>query len=320
MPGVQTAGFFSSAKSLSLPLGPRIDPAGVSGYPVDFAAKAPDPSWPPPWLPPRERRLWVAVAQWGLGCFERHLAGEGDAWLGGALAAGERLVAEQETSGRHAGGWTHLYRYPHSLPLGPPWLSAMAQGEAASLLVRLHAATGEERFAHAALEAMRPMRTTTADGGTRAALGDGPWPEEYPTLPGSFVLNGGLFAMWGARDVAIALGDGEARADFAAYAETLGRELHRWDTGRWSRYDLFPHPLTNASSSFYHALHVTQLRAAAILHPDPRVDRVRERFEGYLASAWRRRAAFVEKAAYRIAIPRNRVLAHRLPWTRRLAA
>jgi hypothetical protein len=316
MPGVETAGFFSSARSLELPLGERIDADGVAGYPIDFRVKAPDPAWPPPWLPPRERQLWVTVTQFGLGCFERHLAGEGEAWLEGARSAGEHLLAEQDPDG----AWMQMYRYPHSLPLPPPWPSAMAQGEAASLLVRLHAATGEERYAAAALAALQPMRVPTRAGGTQATLGGGPWPEEYPTLPGSYVLNGGLFAMWGVRDVAVGLGDATAAAEFEAYATTLSRELHRWDLGGWSRYDLFPHPIANPASSFYHQLHVTQLRAAAILRPDPELDRVRERFERALASAWRRRAAFTRKAAFRLVVPRNRVLAHRLPWTRRLVA
>lgn len=312
MPKVKTAGFFSTAGSLPLPVGPRI---AAGGYAIDFRVKAASPDWPPDWLLPRERRLWVSVAQWGLGCHERWLDGEGDHWLAAAVAAGDELTAAQDDRG----GWVHAFRYPHSLPLGPPWYSAMAQGEGASLLVRLYDATGHERWAEAARAALDPMRRATADGGTQAQLGGGPWPEEYPTRPGSFVLNGGLFAMWGVRDVAVGLDDATAAAEFEDYAQTLGREIGRWDTGRWSRYDLFPHPAPNVASSFYHALHVEQLRAATILRPDPRVDAVRERFEAYAASAGHRRVAFAQKSLFRLVVPRNKLLAHRLPWTRRLA-
>lgn len=311
-----SAGFFSSAKSFFLPLGPSIDPDGVGGYQIDFRVKTRESGWPPSWLPPRERQLWVDIAQWGLGCLERHRAGEGEQWLDSARAAAEHLVAEQGRGGE----WSHLFRYPHSLPLPPPWPSAMAQGEGASLLVRVHALTGEDRYAEAALAALRPMRAPVEAGGTRALLGGGPWPEEYPTRPPSLVLNGAMFAMWGIRDVGVGLGDAEAAREFAEATDTLARELHRWDTGRWSLYDLFPHPVSNPASSFYHRLHISQLEGMALLSPHPEFDRIRGRFQRYMDSAWHNRAAFVHKGVYRLLVPRNRLLAHRLPWTRKLAA
>ena len=311
-----SAGFFSSAKSFSLPMGPRIDPEGVAGYPIDMRVKARVPDWPADWMEPLDAQLHVDVIQWGLAAYERHLAGDGDGWLDAALACGRHLLAEQAPDG----AWMHGFRYPHSLPVPPPWTSAMAQGEGASLLVRLHAATGDDRFADAAIAALAPMRVPSADGGCMALLDGRPWPEEYPTTPPSYVLNGGIFALWGYRDVAVALGDAQARIDFAEGAETLARNLHRWDTGRWSRYDLFPHPVTNPASSFYHDLHIAQLRAMALLHPDPRFTAGADRWARFAARAGNQRLAFAQKALFRIVVPRNRLLAHRLPWTRRLAA
>jgi len=292
-----SAGFFSSAKSFFLPVGPRLQDGG---YPIDFRVKARDPQWPPAWLPPRERHLWVDIAQWGLGAHERWLAGEGERWLTAARACGDHMIAEQESDGR----WVHRFRYPHSLPLPPGWLSAMAQGEGASLLVRLAKATGEERYAEAAQRAMGSMPF--------ADLGGHRWPEEYPTDPPSYVLNGAIFAIWGLRDA------GDPR--FAAAHASLVANLHRWDTGRWSLYDLFPHPLSNPASSFYHRLHISQLEAMNVLAPDPELIRVRDRFQHYFDSPRHTRLAFVHKAAYRVMVPRNKVFAHRLPWTRKLAA
>lgn len=311
-----SAGFFSSASNFFLPLGPQIDPDVVGGYPIDFRVKSRTPGWPPEWLPPRERQLWVDIAQWGLGCFERHLAGEGEQWIGSAKSVGEHLLAEQEPGGE----WVHRFRYPHSLPLPPGWLSAMAQGQGASLLVRLYGATGDERFAQAALQALQPMRVPAARRGTQALLGGRRWPEEYPTDPPSYVLNGGIFAIWGLRDVGVGLDDATAHEEFAGAAETLVANLHRWDTGRWSRYDLFPHPITNPASSFYHRLHISQLEGMARLWPHPELDRVRGRFQYYMDSVWHQRLAFVHKSAYRVLVPRNAIFAHRLPWTRKLAA
>ncbi|MGH2912630.1 MAG: D-glucuronyl C5-epimerase family protein [Solirubrobacteraceae bacterium] len=290
----------------------------MSGYPIDMRAKAADPHWPPVGLTPLADQLHVDVIQWALGCYERHLAGEGERWLAGALACGEHLVTIQEQGGSRAGGWTHNFAYPHSLPLPGPWLSAMAQGQGASLLVRLHSHTGEDRLAEAALTALKPFAVASADGGVQAMLDGRELPEEYPTQPASYVLNGAIFALWGVRDVAVGLSDSDARSRFLEGAQTLALNLHRWDTGRWSRYDLFPHPIPNPASSFYHALHISQLEAMEMFAAHEEYERVRARFAAYAASARLRRLAFLDKCVYRMLVPRNRLLAHRLPWTRKL--
>ena len=62
-------------------------------------------------------------------------------------------------------------------------------------------------------------------------------------------------------DVAVGLGDGDVRKQFEEGVDSLAASIGRWDTGSWSRYDLAPRRVVNVSSSFYHALHIDQLRA-----------------------------------------------------------
>ena len=81
-----------------------------------------------------------------------------------------------------------------------------------------------------------------------------------------------IFALWGYYDVAVALHDADAPRAFDAGADTLAGSLHRWDTGYWSRYDLFPHPVPNVASSFYHALHTSQLQAMNVIAPRPQFE------------------------------------------------
>ena len=305
-------GFFSSARSFSLPAGTQFGPEGVRGYYIDLRVKAEAPQWPHESLGVLEDRLWVRVHQWGLGAYERYLAGEGDEWLRNAIDVGEYALSQQIEGGPRDGLWLNRLPYTKTFQLAAGWPSAMAQGEGASLLSRLHAATGEERYADGARRAVRAMSVPSPEGGVQARLDDRPWPEEYPTDPPSFVLNGGIFALWGLYDVAAGLGDEQAARAFEQGADTLARNLHRWDTGYWSRYDLFPHPVLNVASSFYHALHTSQLEAMNVIAPRAEFADTAARFARYAGSRMARNRAFARKVMFRLAVPRNEFMSKRM--------
>jgi hypothetical protein len=191
----------------------------------------------------------------------------------------------------------------------------MVQGEGASLLVRLFKETGKEHYAEAARRALLPLELDAASGGVQALLEGRPFPEEYPTTPPSHVLNGGMFAMWGLHDVGVGLDERATLAAFAQAVDTLAANLHLWDLGYWSRYDLFPHPVPNVASSFYHDLHINQLRAMHQLSPRADLAETAARWADYAASARHRGRALAQKAVFRMLVPRNRLLAQRLPWS-----
>ena len=174
--------------------------------------------------------------------------------------------------------------------------------------MRIHQHTGEERFAEAARRALHPLHRPVADGGVFTLLDGAAFPEEYPTDPPSYVLNGAIFALWGIHDVALAFNDRSLEAEFEQRVDALAGSIHRWDTGRWSLYDVFPHPVPNVASSAYHALHINQLRAMNILAPRPSLASTAERFTGYAASRTHRTEAFARKVAFRLIVPRNPVL------------
>lgn len=304
------AGFFSTSRTFLLPIGELIEPEGVRGYPIDMRIKAESAEFPPPSM--SLESLHINAIQYGLGCYERWLAGDGGEWLEAALAAGRYLLGAQDAGGTlwHGQALLHTYHLP------PPWCSGLAQGEAASLLVRLHLETSEVEFAKGARLALRPLFTPIAEGGVRGDLEGTPWPEEYPTNPPAHVLNGAMFALWGMRDVAVGLGDDEAAREFETGIDSLVANLPRYDTGYWSLYSLFPHPVPNVASSFYHALHVSQLEAMYRFVPRPEFESTRLRWKAYSESTVCRRRAFASKALFRVLVPRNRLLAHRMPWTR----
>ena len=284
------------------PLGQHVAEDGVRGYYIDLRVKAKRPAWPDAWPYPPGTQTYVALAQMGLGAYERFVAGEGEEWLGVARGAADMFCENQA----EAGGFVHSFDLPHTYPLDAPWISAMSQGQAASLLVRLALETGEDRYAEVAQRALRPLRVPVAEGGAMALLDGRPFPQEFPTDPPAFVLNGGIFAMWGLHDVGRGLGDAEALREFGEAVETLVANLHRWDTGSWSLYDLYPHPLRNWASLAYQQLHINQLHAMAALAPRPELGVTAGRFERYLASRAARTRAFLHKAAFRLVVPRRR--------------
>ena len=157
------------------------------------------------------------------------------------------------------------------------------------------------------------MRLPSAEGGVQARLDGRPWPEEYPTDPPSYVLNGGIFALWGCYDVGAGAGRRCRSRARSRRAPTRWRaNLHRWDTGYWSRYDLFPHPVMNVASSFYHALHTSQLEAMQVIAPRPEF----ADGSGALRRATRTRRlngsrAFARKVLFRLAVPRNEFMGSR---------
>jgi peptidoglycan/xylan/chitin deacetylase (PgdA/CDA1 family) len=303
----------STAGSFSPGVGDNIEVDRVHGYYIDMSLKADEPVWPPDWLEERDQQLHVATAQYGLGCYERYLSGEGDEWGQAALATADYLLADQAGDG----SWVHRMPMPHTYWIQPPWISGMAQGEGASLFVRAHALSGDDRYAEAAIKALAPMRIPTSRGGVRAEIDGGLFLEEYPTDPASLVLNGAIFALWGCRDVAIGLGDAGAAELHEEALATLAANIDRFDTGFWSLYDLFPHPIRNIASGAYHRLHLNQLRALQLISPRPQFGAAIERFERYEGSPACRTRALTQKIAFRVAVPRNPRLALRLPWSHR---
>ena len=298
------------------PVGSHVRAGELAGYYVDLRLKAETPRWPPSWLKSPEMDPFISTAQWGLGAYERYLAGEGETWCEASMKAAMHLIECQAKDGPLAGAWIHDYALDHTYDVGDRWVSGMAQGEAASLFVRAHAASGDAQFAEAARLALRPLGIPVSAGGVRANLGNGFFLQEYPTDPPSHVLNGGIFALWGYHDVALGLGDADARREFDDGVDTLAKNIQRWDTGAWTRYDLFPFSVTNLASSFYHLLHIDQLRAMQLIAPRREFEAAVERFERYRVSRALRMRAFAHKAFFRILVPRNRLLGKRTPFRR----
>jgi len=164
-------------------------------------------------------------------------------------------------------------------------VSAMSQGQAMSVLVRAHRATGDQRYLDAAMACVGPFERTMDDDGVSARpAGGGVWFEEDTRRPPRHILNGMIFALWGLDDLAHATVAPAAGRLYASGLETLGERISRYDNGSWSLYDVPDDARPYIASMRYHELHTAQLEALAAGTEVEAFRQIAERFSLYAAS------------------------------------
>lgn len=194
----------------------------------------------------------VTVCHWALQRWSWWLQTHDRTYLDQALLGADWLV-DHQVDGRFE------YRFDITAggtPMTAPWISAMAQGEGISLLVRAYSATGDPRYLQTAEAALAPFHRDFAQGGVLAYWDGEPWYEEYPGAAPTHVLNGFEFALIGLHDLADRSAD--ARQLFAQGIVSLSHRIAAFDTPA-------------ARSQYYAALGSAHSVVAA---PYPHVDAV----------------------------------------------
>jgi heparosan-N-sulfate-glucuronate 5-epimerase len=247
--------------AFSTGLGYEVTPPGlfieddeVRGYFIDFRSKTVSGFAQSP-----DTQLPVTIAQLALGWWERHLNRELAA--SGKFHEACRFLREAAVREGDCALWFHSSINP-KYEVKPPWISALAQGQAASVFVRAYLLTGRSEDSELAVAAAQPL-LRRGGWSVVADTEHGPALEETPSHPPSLILNGWVYALWGLRDVAVGLRHSEADQMFGASSDCLLRMLPRYDVGWWTRYSLYPHRLPDLAKPFYHRLHVWQ---AEIMH------------------------------------------------------
>lgn len=233
----------------------------------------------------------VLVAAYALGLFDKYqLTGQPE-YRSLFLKQCEWLLEHRED--RPVGCvWSYPFDWLHGLRKG--WISAMAQGEAMSVLARGFLLTRDERFLQTAMAAVRPLTVGIVDGGLLAYMDDKlPFFQESPALPSSHILNGFLYTLFGLRDLARVAGHQTSQSLYAQGIDTLSQVLERFDTGSWSLYDLYDPKSRNVASLTYHELHIAQLYG--IRTDLPVAESVAMRWQRYLDSGYLRLMALYRK-------------------------
>lgn len=162
----------------------------------------------------------------------------------------DALLRNQEIINDKFGVWYYNFDWP-SGGMKAPWVSAMAQGQAISVLIRAWQVTGEGKYLETARLSVESFKVDISDGGVKNTKGDLVYYEEYPKLVNaenisSFqevlgsseqTLNGFIFAIFGLYDYYLATGDYGVQKLFDEGIKTLKTDINSYDLGVISAYD-----------------------------------------------------------------------------------
>ena len=228
----------------------------------------------------------VAVFQYGLGCYDLYLETGDQNYLRKFKQLADWTLDSQDSEGR----WANFeYAFPDH-PFG-----AMAQGEAASVLIRAYVETKEEKYLKAAQKGLDFMLLPHEKGGTTLYEDGYTIFMEYTHLP--VVLNGWIFAWWGLYDfVTITSDTGKYKEVMDSSCKSLIALLPKFRTCYWSKYDLD----YRIASPFYHNLHVAQMSAMYQLTKLDTFKVYADTWKKQQGCSWNKCLAFVIKAYQKI--------------------
>lgn len=179
-------------------------------------------------------------------------------------------------------GWYISIDYHFEYRLTNPWISAMAQGEAISVLTRAFLLTKDERYEKLAIDAIGPFEYEVQEGGLVNYFKSIPVYEECPTPHKPMaVLNGLIFSLYGLYDLFLLNKNSRAEMLFNTGIRSLIKLLPYFDIKHWTNYYLFDHPKNYYSSFTYHVLVTEQLKAIYFITGENTFLEYSERWENY---------------------------------------
>jgi len=140
----------------------------------------------------------IVVAQYAFGIFELlYQSGFKDLDLKNKFIGLADWFIKNQVQTAAGTGWLVKYKIPEYGMWGP-WLSALAQGEAISVLCRASLITDSMQYSGLAIAALVPFEKEVKEGGLLNYFNNTPIYEEYPSpIRTVGVLNGFMFSLFG---------------------------------------------------------------------------------------------------------------------------
>lgn len=199
----------------------------------------------------------------------------------------------------HCGKIWNIY---YDIPLygiTKPWYSALAQGEAVSVLTRANLLTNDKSYLELAEEAIKPFFVEVKDGGLLNYFNSIPVYEEYPSpIRTVGVLNGFMFSLFGLYDLYLAAKSKNAEELFLRGIDSLKKLLPFYDTGYWARYFIYDYPKKYVASFTYISLMYEQLKVLYHLTDEKLFLQYSEKWKSYTEKRLNKLKALFEKIVY----------------------
>lgn len=248
-------------------------------------------------------RYSVTIGHHGLSCLSRYLIDKKTEDNVSAYNVCNYLINSQNSCGSWLIEFDHEWFPQRCEKLKAPWTSAMGQGLCISLLSRYLQLQKEDKINQdfhfsenilidTALNGAKPYKKNIDEGGISSLLFNKHlFFEEYPTRPGSHVLNGFIYSLLGLYDLWSATQEESILEIYKNGIKTLHECLAFYDLGVATAYDL-THLTTksnppNIARYSYHFIHV-QLLSALNLIENGAFSTTLERWYLYL-NGWGRR-------------------------------
>ena len=200
----------------------------------------------------------ATISQYALANYNYYASTREERYKKEFLKHADWLVENQVVTDKGFGVWYYNFDWER-YQCHAPWISAMAQGQAISVLTRAYSLTKDEIYLQTVELAIGPFEHSWDEGGVRFADEDGNvFYLEYACESHPCVLNGFIFSLLGLHDYYLTTGDEKALNLFSDGIETLKVRLKDYDTGDWTWYNLPEYEETKVKES-YHRLHYQQL-------------------------------------------------------------
>lgn len=199
-----------------------------------------------------------AIAQWGLGGYQRYARGDQEAEKI-FISAANWLRNHLQVDDQGRGYWWYRFDFD-AYGLKAPWGSALAQAQGMSLLLRAFRVWGDPGDLELAKQACAAMLSPVNDGGLLLKFDGCTVLEEVVADRPTAILDGLIFAIFGLADYCYLIDDENAKKILKDCLKSLEILLPRYDLEYWSRADLYSSKPPMPASKFYHDLHVLQLR------------------------------------------------------------
>jgi glycosyltransferase involved in cell wall biosynthesis len=203
----------------------------------------------------------VLQAQRALAHWNRWLARGEDLQRAAFLERAHWLLAHEMPLANGAGVWP-IQRALPAYHAPRPWLSALAQSCAISVLLRAWQLSGDALFLLAAHRAVRPFELDILDQGVCACLSaECTVFEEVAVYPAAHTLSGQLLALLGLDEYVAVTAHSRSQVALARGLAALSTLLEEFDCGYWTRDDLLAR--SHLASHASHTLHTVLLQTLA---------------------------------------------------------